>query len=138
MLRDIVSAMSNTRLSVSFSGTLTATAEPLGSESVLAFAAEDNYAAGAWDAGSLQASIQTASYVALPWQAGLVAATIGIQVRSGAPLKIRLTRQLSAQAVIDCDSIAVLTFREADRVTLLEVSGSADLATEFAWLAIGT
>lgn len=130
--------MSSTRIYASFFGSLTAAAEPVGSQNVLAFDAEDYYDAAAWQAGSLQASIKTASYVALPWQAGLVAATIGIQIRAGAPLKIRLTRQLSAQAVIDCDSIAVLTFRETDRVTLLEVSGSADLATEFAWLAIGT
>lgn len=130
--------MSSTRIYASFFGSLTAAAEPVGSENILAFSAEDYYRAAAWQAGSLQASIKTASYVALPWQSGLVAATIGIQIRAGAPLKIRLTRQVSGQAVIDCDPFAVLTFRANDRVTLLEVSGSADVATEFSWLAIGT
>ena len=130
--------MSSTRIYASFFGSLTAAAEPVGSQNVLAFDAEDYYDAAAWQAGSLQASIKTASYVALPWQAGLVAATIGIQIRAGAPLKIRLTREVSGQAVIDCDPFAVLTFREADRVTLLEVSGSAETETTFAWLAIGT
>ena len=130
--------MSSTRIYASFFGSLTAAAEPVGSQNVLAFDAEDYYDAAAWQAGSLQASIKTASYVALPWQAGLVAATIGIQIRAGAPLKIRLTRQVSAQAVIDCDPVSVLTFRDTDRVTLLEVSGTADIGSEFSWLAIGT
>lgn len=130
--------MASTRIAISFEGRLTAVAEPYGSENVLAFAAEDNYAAAAWQASSLQASIQTASYVALPWQSGLIASMIGIQIRGGAPLKIRITREVTAQAIIACDPVAVLSFPEGDRVTLLEVAGSADLATEFAWLAIGT
>jgi len=130
--------MSSSRIYASFFGSLTAAAEPVGSQNILAFNAEDYYAAAAWQAGSLQASIKTASYVTLPWQSGLVAATIGIQIRAGAPLKIRLTRQVSAQAVIDCDPFSVLTFRADDRVTLLEVAGSASIETEFAWLAIGT
>ena len=130
--------MSSTRIYASFFGSLTAAAEPVGSQNVLAFDAEDYYDAAAWQAGSLQASIKTASYVALPWQAGLVAATIGIQIRAGAPLKIRLTREVSGQAVIACDPFAVPTFRDTYRVPLLEVSGSADTETTFAWLAIGT
>ena len=130
--------MSSTRIYASFFGRLTASAEPVGSENILAFDAEDYYAGAAWQAGSLQSSLKTASYVTLPWQAGLVAATIGIQIRAGAPLKLRLTRQVAAQAVIDCDPFAVLTFRAGDRVTLLEVAGSADTQTEFSWLAIGT
>lgn len=130
--------MASTRIAISFEGRLTAVAEPYGSENVLAFSAEDHYAAAAWQASSLQASIQTASYVTLPWQSGLVAAVIGIQIRGGAPLKLRITRQVTAQAVIACDPLAVLSFPANDRVTLLEVAGSADLATEFAWLAIGT
>lgn len=130
--------MSSSRIYASFFGSLTAAAEPVGSQNVLAFSAEDYYGAAAWQAGSMQATLKTASYVTLPWQAGLVASILGIQVRAGAPLKIRLTRQITGQAIIACAPLAVLSFPELDRVTLLEVAGSADLETEFAWLAIGT
>ncbi len=130
--------MAATRIAVSFAGRFTVAAAPVGSANAIVFSAEDNYAAAGWTAGSAQVVIQTASYVVLPWQASKVAATIGIQLRAGAPLRVRITRQSSAQVVIDCESVLVNTFREDDRVTLLEVAGSADTASEFEWLAVGT
>ncbi len=130
--------MAATRIAVSFTGRLTVAAAPVGSANAVVFSAEDHYDAAGWQAGSAQVVIQTASFVALPWQAGKVAATIGIQIRAGAPLRVRITREDSAQVVIDCDSVLVSTFREDDRVTLLEVAGSADTASEFEWLAVGT
>lgn len=130
--------MPATRISVSFTGTLTARSEPTGSETgTLVYGALARYRASAWQAGSLQARLQTASYVTLPWQAGLVAKVIGLQVRTGPPLRVRLTRQVAAQAIIDCDPAVVLTFRDLDAVTLLEVAGDAATATEFEWFAAG-
>lgn len=128
--------MSSTRITLTFRGQLAATTTPTGSESVLTFSAESALAAGAWQAGG-QDSIETASWVTLPWRSGLVAEVIGIQVRSGAPLNVRITREVSAQAVIAADPLCLLSFPLLDRVTLLEVSGSASEASEFEWLAVG-
>lgn len=130
--------MSATRISIQYTGTLNARSEPTGAETgSLVLGARALYTATGWVASSLQSRIATASFVALPWQAGQVAKIIGLQIRSGPPLRVRLTRQLAAQAVVDCDPFFVATFRALDAVTLLEVAGDGITATEFEWLAAG-
>lgn len=130
--------MASTRITISFSGRLTAQAQPVGSQNVVAFAAESNYDAAGWQAGSLQDAITGASFVALPWRDGLLAEVIGIQVRSGPALRVRLTREDDSQEIVDAAPSAVLTFPEDRRIALLEVAGAADETTEFEWLAAGT
>jgi hypothetical protein len=130
--------MSATRITVSFTGTLNARSEPSGSETgAIVFGARALYAASAWVASSIQGRVNTASWVVLPWQGGQVAKIIGIQVISGPPLRVRLTRQITAQAIGDCAPIFFSTFRDLDAVTLLEIAGDGITPTEFEWLAAG-
>ena len=130
--------MAATRITINLTGTINARSEPTGAETgSLILGGVARYAATGWQGSSLQARINTASFVALPWQAGLVAKIIGLQVRSGPPLRLRLTRQLAAQAIVDADPIFVGTFRDLDAVTLLEVASDGVTPTEFEWLAAG-
>lgn len=130
--------MSATRISIQYTGTLNARSEPTGAESgSIVFGARALYAASGWVVSSQQSRISSASFVTLPWQAGQVAKIVGIQVRSGPPLRVRLTRQIAAQAAVDCDPVFVGTFRALDAVTLLEVAGDGITATEFEWIAAG-
>lgn len=130
--------MPATRITVTFTGSLTARSEPTGAETSVIFGCRALYAATAWEASSRQARITTDAWVTLPWTAGQVAKIIGLQIREGsAPLKIRLTRQVSGQAIIAAAPVACLTFPDGDAVTLLEVAGDADLPSEFEWLAAG-
>ncbi len=130
--------MPATRISVQFTGTLNARSEPTGAETgSIVFGAIARYTASGWCSSSLQARVTTASYVALPWQAAQVAKIIGIQLRSGPALRVRLTRQVAAQAIVDCDPIFTGTFRDLDAVTLLEVAGDGVTPTEFEWFAAG-
>lgn len=130
--------MSATRISVRLTGSIVARSEPTGSESgALVIGAKGDYTAAAWQTGSMQGRISTASFVTLPWQAGQVAKIIGLQVRSGPPLRVRLTRQIAAQATVDADPVFVGTFRALDGVTLLEVAGDGTTPTEFEWFAAG-
>ncbi len=130
--------MAATRISVQYTGTLTARSEPTGAETgTIVFGAIARYTASGWQHSSLQARVTTASFVTLPWQAGNVAKIIGIQIRSGPALRVRLTRQVAAQVAIDCDPVLVATFRALDAVTLLEVAGDGITPTEFEWFAAG-
>lgn len=130
--------MPATRITVTFTGSLTARSDASGAATSVLFGARSLYSATAWEAGSRQQRVTSDAWVTLPWQSGLVAKIIGLQIREGsAPLKVRLTRQLSAQAVIACAPVGCWTFPDLDGVTLLEVAGSDDLATEFEWLAAG-
>lgn len=130
--------MPATRITVTFTGTLTARSEPTGAETSVIFGARSLYRATAWEAGSRQDRITTDSWITLPWTAGKVAKIIGLQTRDGsAPLKLRITRQVSAQAIIAAAPVACLTFPDGDGVTLLEIAGDAALPSEFEWLAAG-
>jgi hypothetical protein len=130
--------MPATRITVTFTGTLTARSEPTGAETSVIFGARALYAATAWEAGSRQDRIATDAWVTLPWTAGKLAKIIGLQLREGsAPLKVRITRQVSGQAVIAAAPIVCLTFPDGDAVTLLEIAGDDTLATEFEWMAAG-
>lgn len=130
--------MSSTRIAVQIAGNLNARSEPTGAESgSIVFGAEARYAASAWVASSVQARVSDDVWTALPWQAGLVAKVIGIQVRSKGELKVRCTRQVSAQIIAAAAPLCLLTFPDLDGVTLLEVAGAVDIITEFEWLAAG-
>ena len=130
--------MPATRISIRFSGSIVARSEPTGSESgALVIGVKGDYAATGWQLSAMQGRINSASFVALPWQAGQVAKIIGVQVRSGPPLRVRLTRQIAAQAIVDADPVFCGTFRDLDAVTLLEVASDGVTPTEFEWLAAG-
>ena len=130
--------MAATRICVTFLGSLTARFEPTSAETSVIFGGRANYAAAGWEASSRHARVTTSSWVVLPWQAGNTAKILGLQVHSGPSLRVRLTRQLTAQAVIAASPLVVLTFPDLDAVTLLEVAGDGVTPTEFEWLAAGS
>ena len=130
--------MPATRISIRFTGSIVARSEPIGSESgALVIGVKGDYAATGWQTSTMQGRINSASFVALPWQAGQVAKIIGLQVRSGPPLRVRITRQITALAIVDAAPVYCGSFRDLDGVTLLEVAGDGVTATEFEWLAAG-
>ena len=129
--------VSSTRLTITFQGKLTSQAQPVGPTSGITFAAEDNVGATTWSATG-QDGVQTASWTVVQWKANNVAHVLGLQITSGPALRVRLTFEASAQAVSPIESSMLLTFPADDRLTLLEVAGSADEATSFEWLAAGS
>ena len=129
--------MAATRITVTFKGSLTTRSEPTTSETSVIFGARALYDATAWEASSRQGRVTTSAWVTLPWQAGNVAKIIGLQVRSGPALRVRLTRQVAAQAIVAAAPIFVGTFPTLDAVTLLEIAGDGVTPTEFEWLAAG-
>lgn len=130
--------MSSTRISVSFTGRLSAAAQPVGAENVLSFMAASELAAAAWQAGGIHDSIQTGDWTVLPWRSGVAAEVFGLQVKAGPPMYLRLTFQDSAPAIVPVSAAFFATFPEGDRLVLAEVfGGSEDEASEFGWLAAG-
>ena len=129
--------MSSTRITVSFQGKLTAQPQPIGPASGITFAAEDNLAATAWQATG-QDTIQTGTYVELPWSAGNVASVLGLQVKSGPRMYARLTLQTSDPIDVPVASSLLLTFPADDLLVRLDIiGGSEGEATTFEWLAAG-
>jgi len=130
--------VSSTRITVSFTGRLSAAAQPVGAENVLTFLAASELAAAAWQAGGIQDSIQTGDWTVLPWRSGVAAEVFGLQVKAGPPMYLRLTFQDSEQAVVPVSAVFFGTFPEGDRLVLAEVwGGSESEASEFSWLAAG-
>lgn len=74
------------------------------------------------------------SFVALPFPANLSARVLYIRMRTSDPMAVRITQETTGLTTIaNVLGILLLEFLDSDRVTLVEVDGTA----EFEWAAFG-
>jgi hypothetical protein len=132
--------VSSTRISISFTGRLSAAAQPVGAENVVSFLAASDLASGAWQAGGIHETIQTNTWTTLPWRELYGAEAFGLQVKAGPAVSLRLTIQgAEGTAIIPVSASFFCTFPEDARLVLAEIiGGSEGEASEFEWLAAGT
>lgn len=128
-----------TRVSVRCYGSLVVTPDPLTDASALKIdlGLPPGYQSGTWSRGSMGDRVLGAAYVSLAALAsGLTAKAFALRVKCGPAIRVRITTQTSGVAVLPCGAEMLLTFPEGDLLTLVEVSGDADDATDIAWATI--
>lgn len=135
--------MASTRITVYFEGLLAVRPAPLElrSESGLVFSDQGNYAASARHWSSRRAQVASATWGTLENFAALGATgarILGIQVKNGPALLVRITRQVGAQIVVAAAPALLLTFPDEDLATLVEVSNDASGTTDFEFEAAGS
>lgn len=134
--------MASARITVYFEGLLSVRPAPLElrSESGLVFSDQGNYGASGRHWASRRAFVSSASFTTLQdftTAGGVGARILGIQVKNGPALVVRITRQVGAQIVCTAAPALVLTFPDGDLATLIEVAGDGSATTDLEFEAAG-